>query len=150
MCREIPPRAKIYTTAAAYMMQPVHFRADCNSPAPVEMPLGPGRTGKPIAYLDKLTDILLYVETDGRHLAAVNPKGELLWVRDPFVDGNLCPYRSSRPIMVYVGPTSWSGDETSAAKLFKVTSHVVEIRFDSSQFGVVDINNGDFYFAGQN
>ena len=150
MCREIPPRAKLYTTAAAYMMQPVQFRTDCNSPTPVGMPLGPVRPGKPLAYRDKLTGILLYVESDGRHLAAVSPKGKILWVRDPFVDRNLCPYRTARPIIVYVGPTGWSGDETSIAKIFKVAGHLVEIRFDSSQFGVVDINSGKFFFAGQN
>lgn len=150
MCREIPPRAKLYTTAAAYMMQPVQFRTDCNSPTPVQMPLGPGRRGKPLAYRDKLTNILLYVESDGHHLAAFSPKGELLWVRDPFVDRNLCPYRTTRPIIVYVGPTSWSGEETSIARMFKVPNHLVEIRFDSSQFGVVDITNGEFFFVGQN
>lgn len=150
VCREIPPRAKLYTTAAAYVMQPVQFRTDCNSPAPAQMPLGRGRPGKPLAYRDKRTNILLYVESDGRHLAAVSPKGELLWVRDPFVDRNLCPYRTARPVIVYVGPTSWSGDETSIAKIFKVPNHLVEIRFDSSQFGVVDITNGEFFFVGQN
>lgn len=49
MCREIPPRSKLYTTAAAYMVQPEKFRTDCNSPTPVQMPLAPGRAGKPLA-----------------------------------------------------------------------------------------------------
>jgi hypothetical protein len=151
ICTEIPPRPKIYTTAAAYVgPPPPSFRTDCSTPAPANVPLAPAEPGRALVYRDKQTDVLLYVESDGRHLAAVSPKGELLWVRDPFVDQNLCPYRTSRPIIVYVGPTSWSGDETSIAKHFKINSHVVEIRFDSSQFGVVDLSNGKFFFAGQN
>jgi hypothetical protein len=150
ICTEIPPRPRLYTTAAAYMgPPPPPFRTGCSTPAPANLPLGPAEPGRAIAYRDKQTDVLLYVESDGRHLAAVSPKGELLWVRDPFVDQNLCPYRTSRPIIVYVGPTSWSGDESSIAKHFKIDSHVVEIRFDSSQFGVVDLSNGQFFFAGQ-
>jgi hypothetical protein len=152
ICREVPPSAKLYTTSTAYVVQPPQFRSDCTSPTPIRMPLGPGQPGKPLAYRDKQTNILLYVESDGRHLAAVSSEGALLWVRDPFAERNLCPYRSARPIVVYVGPTraGWSGDEASFAKQLKLDTHLIEIQFDSSQFGVVDIKNGDFYFGGQN
>src|SRR6185437_8879935 len=101
VCTEIPPRPKLYTTVAGYIgPPPPRFRTDCNSPSFADVPLGPGQPGKPLAYRDKQTGVLLYVESDGRHLAAISPQGELLWVRDPFVDKNLCPYRTARPTIV--------------------------------------------------
>lgn len=33
----------------------------------------------------------------------ISPDGKILWVRNSFVDQDLCPYRTARPIMVYVG-----------------------------------------------
>jgi hypothetical protein len=149
-CYEVPPASKIFKTAAAYDAEHPHFRTDCRSPSIREWPLGPARPGKPLSYLDKQTNTLLYLEGDGRHLAAIASDGTILWIRNPFVDADLCPYRNERPIIVSIGPTARSGHEDKIAKLWKRKSHFVEIHFDSSQFGVVDIKNGDFLFAGQN
>jgi hypothetical protein len=146
-CREVPPLPKIYKTAAAYNAEHPQFRTDCSSPSLRNSPLGPGQAGRPLSYLDKQTDTLLYLEGDGRHLAAISPTGKILWLRNPFVDAVLCPYRNKRPIILSIGPARGSG---LIAKLWKRKSHFVEIHFDSSQFGVVDIKNGDFIFAGQN
>jgi hypothetical protein len=146
-CREVPPLPKIYKTDAAYNAEYPQFRTDCRGPSLRDSPLGPGRAGSPLSYLDKQTDTLLYLEGDGRHLAAISPTGRILWLRNPFVDAGLCPYRNERPIIVSIGPALGSG---LIAKLWKRKSHFVEIHFDSSQFGVVDIKNGDFIFAGQN
>jgi hypothetical protein len=41
---------------------------------------------KPKAYKDARTSISFYVESDGRHVAAIDPEGTLLWVRNPFED----------------------------------------------------------------
>jgi hypothetical protein len=41
---------------------------------------------KPMAYRDSRTSISFYVESDGRHIAAINTKGTLLLVRNPFED----------------------------------------------------------------
>ena len=59
-------------------------------------PCGPGRTEGRYSYLDKQTDTLLYLERDGRHLAAISPAGKILWLRNPFVDADLCPYRNEQ------------------------------------------------------
>jgi hypothetical protein len=150
VCKEIPPRARLYVAEAEYVLPLPKFRTDCSTPVPIDMPLGQGRPGASLSYQDSQTNIVLNVEGDGRHLTAVNSGGQLLWRRDPFVDRNLCPYRTARPIVVYVGPLRWSGDEADVLRRLKISTHLVEIRFDSSQFGVVDINNGDFFFAGQN
>jgi hypothetical protein len=33
-------------------------------------------------------------ESDGRHLTAIASDGKLLWIRNPFEDRHLCPYRT--------------------------------------------------------
>jgi len=88
------------------------------------------------------------VESDGRHIAALKA-GSLLWLRNPFVDQNLCPYRTERPIIVRVLPVS-GAREGEIMKAWKREGPFVEIYFDTSQFGVVDTKTGDFLFEGQN
>jgi hypothetical protein len=97
---------------------------DCHSPSPRDWPLGPGRAGRPLSYLDKQTDTLLYLEGGGRHLAALSSSGKILWLKNPI-------------------------HEDLIARRWKRKGHFVAIQFDSSQFGVVDIKNGDFLFNGQ-
>jgi len=46
--------------------------------------------------------MLLLVESDGRHLAAISPAGNLLWDRDPFKDVPF--YRFENPQVVFLGP----------------------------------------------
>ena len=38
---------------------------------------------------DPTTGTLLYVESDGRHVAAISRDGKLLWNKDPFKDAHL-------------------------------------------------------------
>ncbi len=56
-------------------------------------------SAKPLVYRDGRTSITFYVESDGRHLAAIDGDGKLLWVRNPFEDRHLCPYRTGRPVI---------------------------------------------------
>src|ERR1035437_4087337 len=55
-------------------------------------------------YKDPNSGTLLYVETDGRHLAAISPDGKLLWARDPFKDAHLPYYKIRNPQVYYLGP----------------------------------------------
>ena len=91
---------------------------------------------KAMAFKDPSTLISLYVESDGRHIAAIAPDGELLWVRNPFEDRHMCPYRSPRPVI-------------SRLEAAKSERHVI-VAFDSSQFGEIDEISGDFVLEGQN
>jgi hypothetical protein len=43
----------------------------------------------PQVYMDAKSGALLYVETDGRHVAPISRDGELVWNRDPFRDAIL-------------------------------------------------------------
>jgi hypothetical protein len=93
---------------------------------------------------DPTSGTLLYVESDGRHVAAISRDGKLLWNRDPFKDAHLPFYRTEKPQIVYTGPASKfhhpPGEKPEA---------FVEISFNSSQFGLMRISNGEFHFSGQ-
>src|SRR3954452_21042141 len=57
----------------------------------------------PQVYKDPRSGTLLYLETDGRHIAAISGDGKLLWNRDPFEDSHLSFYRTEKPQIVYMG-----------------------------------------------
>ena len=89
----------------------------------------------------KDASVIIYVETDGRHVVAISPDGAMLWRTDPFVDSGLRPYREARPIIVAAGP---------CAVNVKDMERKFCIRYSSSQRGTVDIATGAFTFGGQN
>jgi hypothetical protein len=98
----------------------------------------------PQIYKDPKGGTLFYVETDGRHVAAISDNGKLLWSKDPFKDAHLPFYRTEKPQIVYIGP---------APKGVHPPGHdsneFVSIAFNSSQFGLLRMSNGDFEFLGQ-
>jgi len=99
----------------------------------------------PQVFKDPHSGTLLYVETDGRHVAAISSDGKLLWNKDPFKDAHLEFYRTNTPQIVHMGPTTAWG-ETPGINLHGC----VIITFNSSQFGALRISNGDFQILGQN
>jgi hypothetical protein len=100
------------------------------------------RSASPVAYADAALKTVFYVESDGRHLSAITFEGKILWTRNPFVDAKLEPYRYPEPRIIAVGPSQGLVKPDP-----KVT--FIAIRFNSSQFGVVDTRTGDFTFLGQ-
>jgi hypothetical protein len=93
----------------------------------------------PQVYKDPTTRTLFYVETDGRHVAAISCGGKLLWNRDPFTDAHLAHYRTDKPQIVHIGPDPAGGPP----------GKFISIAFNSSQFGVIRISDGEFRFRGQ-
>ena len=119
--------------------------------SPIEW--GPGHPGKPLVYRDPETKILFYAESDGRHLAAISPDGKLLWVRNPFDDRGLCPYRNARPVISSlkafdVPPGAYAKDMKRRGA--DPSHRFIWIEFDSSQAGEIDETTGDFLSEGQN
>jgi hypothetical protein len=122
----------------------------------------------PAAYRDAPSGIVFYVESDGRHLAAIDAKGRLLWVRNPFVEANLCPYRSAHPYISHLDSAAAHSPPTIDAntwitnELYDEMHHgrmvprpernarFVYLEFNSSQYGYVNISDGYFYPMGQN
>jgi hypothetical protein len=86
----------------------------------------------------------LYVETDGRHVAAISGDGKLLWNRDPHEDAHIPRYRTDKPQIIYVGPTAKSSPYARGE-----SEKFAAITFNNSQFGLLRINNGEFQFLGQ-
>lgn len=129
-----------------------------------------------MAYRDEKSRITVYVESDGRHVAAISATGKLLWVRNPFADNSLCPYRYAYPHIAWIGPANgnfgWGapvtpksdanvqadvlktlGDELAYKKIvpsLKGRARFIGLTFNSTQFGYLNLANGDFYDQGQN
>jgi hypothetical protein len=96
----------------------------------------------PQAWKDKDSGITFYVESDGRHVAAISGEGKVLWNRDPFVEGKLEAYRVQKPQIVFIGKPNESMAKRHPGKF-------VAINFNSSQAGIMDFEKGDFTFLGQ-
>jgi hypothetical protein len=109
-----------------------------------------------LSFKDPRTQVTLYVESDGRHLAAIASSGTLLWVRNPFEDAGACPYRSPHPVIYSIAVVDHFPEYNTRAaayvkKLGMLPTHsFVRISFDSSQFGIVDEESGNFFMEGQN
>jgi hypothetical protein len=97
----------------------------------------------PRVYKDPASGALLYLETDGRHVAAISVDGKLLWIRDPFKDAHMPFYRTKTPQIVYIGQIPKEDTVSLPHDKF------VSIRFNSTQFGYLSISNGEFRFEGQ-
>ena len=101
----------------------------------------------------KIVELTFYVESDGRHLAAMNAQGKLLWVRNPFEEGQgQCEYRTPHPVIVSIEifekPESLRFDE--GGPIININHKFIMIHFDSSQFGIVDEETGKYIWLGQN
>jgi hypothetical protein len=100
----------------------------------------------PQSYRDADSGIIFYVESDGRHVAAIGQDGKLLWHRDPFADARLEYYRTRQPRIVRLGqPQKWMVEAMTG----KGSGKFVCISYNSSQAGVLDMKTGDFTFMGQ-
>ena len=109
----------------------------------------------PLAYKDPRTSITFYVESDGRHLSAIDKNGKLLWVKNPFEDSAGCPYRTARPVIRSIETTELTDKAIAeAARLpqLHIDPHdkYLWVRFDSSQMGYLNERTGYFSFMGQN
>ena len=98
----------------------------------------------PATYTDPISRTLFYVESDGRHVAAISKDGKLLWNRDPFADAHAPFYRTDKPQIVFIGPAS-NSDPVIRGK----HERFVAITFNNSEFGVLKISDGDFVLEGQ-
>ena len=101
----------------------------------------------PKVLVDPQIRIIYYLESDGRHISTISPEGKLLWSRDPFVDAKLTPYRLKRPLICYfnfIDPARWK-----IPSKFGAADDSIAVNFNSSQFGVIKKETGDFTFLGQ-
>ena len=125
-------------------------RTTATRPKPIHQKWDSGRA-KPLAFHDSRTGTTFYAESDGRHLAAINADGFLLWVRNPFDESRECPYRTSRPVISKMEPVDWQRIPAMKREAVQLNPEQTFLRltFDSSQFGF-DEATGDFWPEGQN
>jgi len=104
----------------------------------------PRQFSGPLTYKDPKSGIVFYVESDGRHVSAINSEGRILWCKDPFAEAKLEFYRTKEPKIVYIGALNeWM------IKAFMGKGEFIAITFNSSQFGVLNVATGEFTFEGQ-
>jgi hypothetical protein len=121
-------------------------------PKPDYAPWDPGRA-IPMSYKDPRTSITLYVESDGRHVVAIDSNGKLLWIRNPWEDPPaFCPYRTPRPVIESLIQTELTQIDRANLKPrgAKLEHTFIALQFTSSQYGVLDESTGDFIPEGQN
>lgn len=95
-------------------------------------------------YKDTHSGIIFYVESDARHVSAISRTGQLLWTRDPFSDAHLKLYRTKHPQIAHIGPGPKRIWVQGNSRDF------VYVSFNSSQFGLLRMNDGEFFFGGEN
>lgn len=100
------------------------------------------------SFLDAHSGLILYLETDHRHIAAINSIGKVVWLRDPFEDAHLSPYRIAKPRITRFAPLLDCQIRNRTSLILR--NHFIFVGFDSSQFGSLDARTGDFLFEGQN
>jgi hypothetical protein len=107
---------------------------------------------QPMTYKDPRTSITLYVESDGRHVAAINADGTLLWVRDPFKGSRACPAEKVIPVIASLKaePSTSSLAEYLQPFGFEARDQLVEIMFASNFFGYLNERTGNFVCIGIN
>jgi hypothetical protein len=134
--------ALFLVAAVAPLMQ------NAGSAAQESTPVDPAKQLRgPLVYRSPESGVLVYVESDRRHVSAIDPKGKILWCRDPFVDAGLTPYRVKAPIIARLGaPHEWM---IQTMERRGKMGEWIGISFTSSQFGVLDAASGDFTFLGQ-
>ncbi len=102
-----------------------------------------------MVYKDERSGILFYFERDGQHVSAIDQGGAVLWHVNPTEhaarkvterDGNVW-----RPYITYAGPTSdrdllWSRFEGKSAEFIAIGL--------GREFGLLDVNTGEYHFRG--
>ena len=104
-------------------------------------------------YKDLRTSITFYVESDGKHVAAIDAQGTLLWVRSPWKTSADDPSGTRTPIIDGIElaepPVPYYAKFLQRLG-FKADHPHIRITFASRAFGILDEKTGDFILEGQN
>lgn len=101
--------------------------------------LNDGKSPSPLTYFDSVSKIVFYVESDGRHVTAIDYKGHILWHRNVFKEalqsGSLTAYNVTKPYIIAIR---------------KDTSQKLTIGYDSGEWFLLNSTTGDSMFLGVN
>jgi hypothetical protein len=96
----------------------------------------------PIRITDVKTGNIYEVQMDRRTIIARARDGKELWRVNPFVDAKLKPYRVDYPFINYFGRIT-GPVQPDMEKRF------LQVNFNSSQYGRIDLKDGSFTMLGQ-
>jgi len=114
------------------------------------MPWDPA-LARAFTYKDLRTSITFYVESDGKHVAAIDAQGTLLWVRSPWKELDASDTRIPVIDGIKVAePLPPQYLKWLLGHGFKAEHAHVRITFASRAFGILDEKTGDFILEGQN
>jgi len=98
---------------------------------------------KPKTYsqvmIDSKSGTQFQLDTSQIYITAINSSNDTIWKTDPWKDNHLGEYRVKRPIIRYF----MLGTDEISGKM------AIQICYDNSQFGSVDLKTGAFIFQGQ-
>ena len=99
----------------------------------------------PHSYKDDDSGIIFRVESDGRHVTAMNPDGRILWSKDTLADSHLESYRTNNAHIVYIHKA-----DADNVLLRGKKGDFIAISFNkisrAELFGILDVKTGDFSY----
>ena len=116
------------------------------------MPWDPS-LARSFTYQDPRTAITFYVESDGKHVAAIDAAGKLLWVRSPLKESGFDGPETRTPVIDGIKvaePPPPQYVKWLQQHGFKSDHAYIRITFTDRSFGLMDEKAGDFILEGQN
>ncbi len=115
------------------------------------------KKGKSITLYDFATQTSFVLDSSRTVISAFDKKGKLKWKTNPYKDNKVREYRTNNPIIVYysMGLTKnyyrrrISPFSTEISDYFYLKKMLISISYNNSQFGSIDLNDGFYYFMGQ-
>jgi hypothetical protein len=88
-----------------------------------------------------------YLDTACVYVTAMTSKGDTLWRIDPWKDNNLETYKTDRP---KIKEFDFYKTTLKIADKFNINKGelIIWIEYDNTQYGIITITNGKFYYLG--
>ena len=113
-------------------------KADAKTPCGTEI-------GKPMSFLETTSGVILYVESDRHHVAALGKDGKVLWHRDLVAEEHeaVKNFRTTiKPIISYVGAAlDW---QVKLMRSRGKTGTFAAMGFNNKSFGLIDLQTGQY------
>jgi hypothetical protein len=102
----------------------------------------------PLTYKDPGSGILIYVETDRRHFAGIDPSGKVIWCRDLLKEepARINNSYEIEPLIYSIhAPMDWTLKQMASKSK---PGPFAGIGFLNKSFGVIDVRTGEFTWMG--
>lgn len=115
------------------------------------------KKGKSVTLYDFATQTKFVLDSTRTVISAFDKKGKLKWKTNPYKDKKIPEYRTNNPIIVnfsirltenYYRKRS-NQFTTEISNYFYTRKILISISYNNSQFGTIDLQDGYYYFMGQ-